>query len=101
MMRWKVWLLALIMLATAAPGCSKQSFLLKEEFENFKTMGLPIDPCVENDPSLGLTSLVKGMAAPQTVIDTDREARYLTLVEAIASTLEQGTTGILQVSAAG
>jgi outer membrane protein TolC len=75
-----------------AVGCQKQCFLSQSDFQNAQPGGIPLD--LECNPSYSIVPPPGSTPSPTTVDDTKREPRYLTLREAIAIALENGTVGI-------
>jgi len=95
-MGWKVVVIGLALAVVAGVGCKQQCFLTEPDFEEFhRSVGLP--PNATNDPSLGVTPLIKPVSEPPTVSNPGRTPWYLTLNEAIALALENGTTGVESV----
>jgi outer membrane protein TolC len=90
-MCWKR-LISVLTLATAAiVGCQQQCFLPEADFEHYQSLGLP--PKLDTDPNADVAPRSVAMPEPSTVLDPDRPVRFLSLTEAIAIALEQGTTG--------
>ena len=81
-------------------GCAHQVFIPEADLDHYRKH-MPV-ALAESNPTLGLPP--KGVLqaqAPVTVTNPEREPWYLSLQEAIAITLEQGTTGIQSVSQPG
>jgi hypothetical protein len=75
-----------------AYGCQKQCFLSESDFQHALAMGIP--PNLETDPAVAIVPPAGSVPPPTTVDDTKRPARYLSLREAIAIALENGTVGV-------
>ncbi|MGH9676739.1 MAG: TolC family protein, partial [Candidatus Acidiferrum sp.] len=90
-MRWKSLCGKLALLLAGVCGCSRPCYLSCEDYVASNTMAA--SGLSELDPKLSTKSTLDACAAPQTVIDPERPIRYLSLAEAIAIALEQGTTG--------
>jgi outer membrane protein TolC len=82
-----------VLLALAAvPGCAKECFLSEDDYHAYHEMELPpnvtglVAPPMQPEP--------RQTPAPATVIDTRRSNRYLSLREALAIALENGTVGL-------
>ena len=90
MKRWIVTFLGLIATVGMAAGCQQKCFISEKDF--YTSHQLP--PSLENGDS---TSLVQAshetIPAPPNIDNPDRPPRNLSLQEAIAIALENGTTG--------
>ncbi len=75
----------------AMAGCKQQCFMTEPDYNHYVNMG---EKPLEVDPTASLTPASTDMPPPTTILDTNRKIRYVTLAEAIASTLEKGTTGV-------
>lgn len=77
----------------SALGCQQQCFLTECDYQHYhEQLGLPAD--LESNPaSTVVPSSSSFMRRPADVNNPDRPIRYLTLAEAIAIALEQGTVG--------
>src|SRR5713101_8696497 len=80
------------MVLAVALGCQKQCFMCESDFQHALAMGIPTD--LECNPGYSIAPPAGSIAAPTTVDDTKRPARYLSLREAIAIALENGTVGV-------
>jgi outer membrane protein TolC len=89
MMRWLLRSGGFLLAVSLVTGCNHQCFLSKEDYNNAHSALLPAS--VQSDYSIGSTPLTALTAAPPTVNNPDRPPRYLTLQEAIAIALENGT----------
>jgi outer membrane protein TolC len=78
-------------ISAVAFGCQKQCFLSESDFQRALAMGIP--PNLETDPAVAIVPPAGSVPPPTTVDDTKRPARYLSLREAIAIALENGTVG--------
>jgi outer membrane protein TolC len=91
LIRWRAVLAALIAISAATAGCRQQCFLTECDYDHYRGLGLPPHDC---DPSLSVTPTPRDGAAPSDVVHPERQIRYISLSEAIAIALEQGTVGI-------
>jgi len=89
---WKRAAACIILILAVALGCQKQCFLSQSDFQNAQPGGIPLD--LECNPSYPIVPPPGSTPSPTTVEDTKREPRYLSLREAIAVALENGTVGI-------
>lgn len=90
-MRWITVIAGLAVSLTATVGCKQPCFMSKDDFDHYRDMGVAN---LETDPTSSVIPAVSDVKAPPTVMDPERQIRYLTLAEAIATALEQGTVGI-------
>ena len=89
---WKRGAACIILILAVALGCQKQCFLSQSDFKNAQPGGIPLD--LECNPSYSIVPPPGSTPSPTTVEDTTREPRYLSLREAIAIALENGTVGV-------
>jgi outer membrane protein TolC len=93
-MRWKKFVGGLALSLTAITGCKQPVFMTEPDYATL-TQGLPKD--LEENPKVGdvvapdLTNKIT--AAPPTILDPERPPHYMSLAEAIARALENGTVG--------
>jgi len=73
-----------------AAGCKQQCFLLEPDYQAYQKTSLPKLDC---DPELSVRPATAAIPTPSTVSNLDDLKRYLSLSEAIAMALENGTTG--------
>ncbi len=89
MMRWLPGSFAFVLVVSLVAGCNRQCFVAKPDYDNpastLLSAGMEADYSLGNDPFTPTT------AAPATVNNPDRPPRYLSLQEAIAIALENGT----------
>ena len=78
-------------------GCQRPGFLTEADFHHYRELGLP--ESVERGAAFRADA--PSIPAPTTTEDLDREPRYLSLAEAVAVALEQGTVGIQSLTAPG
>ena len=90
-MRWKTLVVGLMCILTLVSGCGRQYFMPKEAFENCQSMGLPA--YLDKKPVSIDPEKIDHTRAPATLLDPNRETRFLTLQEAIAMALENGNIG--------
>jgi outer membrane protein TolC len=98
-MLWKTGLVGVVLAALAGLGCRQQSFLTEADYHDAR--GLAYTPHLEADLQSELSPRVGTLPVPTTVDDTQRETRYLSLREAIAIALENGTVGSQNALAPG
>src|SRR6187401_1074895 len=89
MRRWLQRILGIIAACGLAAGCKQQMFLSKECFTEASAT-LPAAN-LDTDFGIGNAPLMSPTKTPPTVDDPDRPPRYLTLREAIATALENGS----------
>ncbi len=89
-MRWKQVVVGLALTFATVAGCQQQCFLHECDWNHYHEL---VPPSLECDPHVPISPTVMNIATPPTVDDPDRPPRYLTLAEAIAIALEQGTVG--------
>src|SRR3954454_15944564 len=92
-MRWTTILSTLALLMAATAGCKQQGFLQECEWEHYRDNlagAIAFDPQISEHP-VSVVSTLGG--TPPTVLDPDRNVRYISLAEAISISLEQGTRG--------
>jgi outer membrane protein TolC len=91
-MRWKAMVLILSLLGAVTAGCQQQCFLKECDYEHYRLLGLPQNlPC---DPTEAIVPSTRSDSPlPATVLNPDIPIHYLTLNEAFAVALEQGTVG--------
>ncbi len=94
-MRWKKVVAALAVSCASALGCKQHCFVTECDINNYRQAlgGLNAPAHLEHDPGAGLDPITQLVGRPKTVLDTDREIRWITLREAIALALEQGNIG--------
>src|SRR5262245_54884911 len=80
-------------------GCAQTYFLSKTDYDEFHRR-LHLPPNLESDPSVDAPPPADS-GDPATVSDPEREPRYLSLQEAIAIALQNGTVGTQSVRAPG
>lgn len=91
--RWNKWVVAVI-LGTGVTGCTKPLYMTPETQQIAATVGLPAD--LATNPNVVATPDVADHKAPATVLEANREPRYMTLQEAFALALERGNVGTQQ-----
>ncbi len=89
-MPWKVWISGLVLCLAAVSGCKQQCFLTIDDYKVYQEQALAN---LAHDPQAVARPIHEPTRAPMTVLDTNREIRYISLAEAIAVALEQGTIG--------
>jgi outer membrane protein TolC len=96
-MRWITVVAGLALAAGLAltAGCKQQCFLTECDYNHYHELGIPLG--LECDPSAGSQpGLVSQIGRPATVLDPEREIRYISLAEAISIALEHGTVNGFQ-----
>jgi len=91
-MSWKTWFIGLVLGVPIILGCRQQSFLMEPDYHDFHALACP--PVTDSDLASAMTPLPGSTPRPTTVDDTQRQPRYLSLREAIAIALENGTIGV-------
>jgi outer membrane protein TolC len=89
-MRWKTVLAGLALGLAATIGCKQQCYINECDLDHYKTL-MPAN--LEVDPGASIIPSGSNIPAPATVLNPEREIRYLSLSEAIAMALEAGTPG--------
>jgi outer membrane protein TolC len=89
MMRWLAGSFAFLLAVSLVTGCSRQCFLTKEDFNDAHSILLPTS--MEKDYAINQHPFSLLTASPPTVNSPDRTPRYMSLQEAIAISLENGT----------
>jgi outer membrane protein TolC len=93
MIHWRTMLLGLALTCGLATGCKQQVFLAERDLQN--VAHLP--PTLERDPSESIVPILNVAApTPPDVNQPDRNPRYMSLDEALAIGLENGTTNSRQ-----
>ena len=77
--------------AGAMTGCIKPLYVSPDAEHLASSVALP--PDLDTNPTIMDPPDVSGVKTPATVLDSNREPRYMTLQEAIAIGLERGTVG--------
>ena len=88
-MRWKSWCGGLALLASAV-GCTRNCYVTCDDQV---AMGYLAATHAELDPKVTASPTIDIVPTPGTVDFPERPARLLSLAEAVAIALEQGTTG--------
>jgi outer membrane protein TolC len=83
--------LTVIAILVLAAGCQQERFLSRQDFDRARDVGLPGVEARAVAASADQPGLVTHVARPASVLDPEREPRYLSLAEAVAIALEQGT----------
>jgi outer membrane protein TolC len=89
-MGWKFSCGGLTLLLTILVGCKGRVFLTEDQLNIYKG---PVPANLQENPNVGATPTIPLTNAPPTLYNLDRKIRYLSLAEAIAIALEQGTVG--------
>jgi outer membrane protein TolC len=90
-MRCKLPLVALMTLFLAlSGGCKQRCFLTEADYNQTTTTLLD---GIQLDPKLPYQALLPQIETPPTLNNLDRKVRFLSLAEAVAIALEQGTVG--------
>ncbi len=92
-MRWKTWCAGLALLLTTVAGCKQQCFMTLDDHKRYMEM-VAAHEDLETTPFTGNTPIIDIVSkTPPTVVDPERNARYMSLAECIAIGLEQGNVG--------
>lgn len=89
-MRWKSSIGALALLLAAVGGCKQRCFVTADDLRDVENR-VPMD--LPHDYAIGSKPVIPFSGAPATLGNLDRKIRYLSLAEAVAIALEQGTVG--------
>jgi outer membrane protein TolC len=92
MMRWQSTAVFLTLALSVALGCKQQLFMSEADYDHYKMAALA--PGLERPTTTTINPVPAEVPQPTTVLDPERPIRYITLHEAIATALEQGTVGI-------
>ncbi len=90
-MRWKTVVGGLLVAMIVTTGCKQQCYITECDINHYRELGLT--PQLENSPSATITPSSANVPKPPTIMEPDREPRYLSLAEAIALALENGDPG--------
>jgi outer membrane protein TolC len=93
MMRWNARLAAIALLAAGLAGCQRQCFMSEADYNACTNNPALVPPNLASDPHMAITPGLGNTKSPMTVLDTNREVRYISLAEAIAMSLELGQVG--------
>jgi len=78
-------------------GCAQKIYITAEEEKAITAAGIPKN--LDHDPNAANPPILEeNQRTPETVDDTERKTRFLTLAEAMSIALEQGTRGSQTVS---
>jgi outer membrane protein TolC len=99
-MRWIAKVACLAGLAGALTGCSQQLFVTEADYKHYRDL---MPDCLHSDPQAAYRDLGHSQSpVPVTISNPEkRQPWYLSLQEAIALAVENGTEGLAQVRAAG
>jgi outer membrane protein TolC len=91
--RWQQWLMGSFLTLGSAglSGCVKPLYMTPETQHLVSTVGIPAD--LPTNPNVSAAPDVTGHKPPPTVLDANRDPRYMTLQEAISIALERGSRG--------
>jgi outer membrane protein TolC len=89
-MRWKTVVAGLVLGLVATVGCKQQCFLTECDYDHYRQI-MPAN--LECDLTKSVIPSSRAVPKPATVLDSERPARPLSLQEAIAMSLENGTIG--------
>jgi hypothetical protein len=95
-MRWKSLFGGLALLLATVCGCKQQYFLTEGDYNHLHDTVMRTDLELHND--LGAAPLLAPTGPPATVLDPEREIRFISLAEAICIAMEQGTIGNQQLA---
>jgi outer membrane protein TolC len=91
-MRWKAVVVGLMLGVAGVAGCSKQCFIHECDYDNYAKYGFPDLECKPGAPPITPDQL--NTTGPRTIMDPEAKIRYISLAEALAIALEQGTVGV-------
>jgi outer membrane protein TolC len=90
-MRWKSCIGVLALLLAAAAGCKQRIFMTQEVWDTYQGL---VPANLPNNPNVGCEPTIPPATEPENLYNLERfRIRYLSLKEAIAIALEQGTVG--------
>ncbi|HEY7426335.1 MAG TPA: TolC family protein, partial [Gemmataceae bacterium] len=89
-MGWKSSFGGLTLLLTILVGCKGRVFLTEDQANIYRG---PVPFNLQENPSVGTQPTIQMTNPPPTLYNLDRQIRYLSLAEAVAIALEQGTVG--------
>jgi outer membrane protein TolC len=89
-MRWKTVVVGLALGLAATVGCKQQCFITEPDLDHYRQL-MPAG--LETNPAASLIPSRSTEEAPPTVLNPERRPRYLSLPEAIAMALENGSAG--------
>lgn len=89
-MRWKTVLAGLALGLAATVGCKQQCYITECDLNDYAKLA---PAGLEYHPDASIVPSGSNVPAPATVLNPEREIRYLSLSEAIAMALENGTPG--------
>lgn len=90
-MRWKAVIAMFFFALTVTVGCEHSCFVSECDLDHYRELGLP--PNAEGDVASDVIPSGVNVPTPATIDFPERKPRPLTLAEAIAIALENGTTG--------
>jgi outer membrane protein TolC len=93
MIRWNARLAAIALLAAGLAGCRQQCFMTERDYNGLSANPNLVPGNLASDLHLSITPGPGNTRAPMTVVDTQREVKYLSLSESIAMSLEAGNIG--------
>ena len=93
-MSWKTLFIGVGLCAVL--GCRQQSFLTEPDYHDFHALACP--PLAESDLGSSMTPLAGTTPPPATVDDTKRQARYLSLREAILQGAEKRVRPVMMTT---
>ncbi|MGE3806429.1 MAG: TolC family protein, partial [Gemmataceae bacterium] len=82
---------AIVVVSAVVCGCKQQCYVTECDLKHYQQLGAV---SLERDPLDALLPPTSDDPPPTTILDPEREVRPITLSEAIAIALEQGTVGI-------
>ncbi len=90
-MRWKSRIGVLALLLAAAAGCKQRVFMTQDVWDTYQGL---VPANLPNNPSVGAEPTIPPTGEPENLYNLERfKIRYLSLKEAVAIALEQGTVG--------
>jgi outer membrane protein TolC len=90
-MRWKSSVGVLALLLAATVGCKQRVYMTQEQLDTYSTM-TPFN--LVNNPNVGCAPTIPICEDPPTLYNLEKfRIRYLSLAEAVATALEQGSVG--------
>ena len=90
-MRWKLLCRGLALMLAGVVGCNQTYYVTPDDLAKVKDLGLPNN--LAENPFIAVEPVTQRSNEPSDIRTPDRPIRFMSLAEAIAIALEQGTVG--------